>query len=151
MDERSLLWLAGFLEGEGSFLRGTPSAPRSPRITAVTTDRDVADRVGALLGVRVHPVKSRSSHHRQAYAIALKGHRAVALMKDLRPLMGERRQAAIDSAIASADGARDYGQLAEVRQRIAEEYRDHGGSYRQIAKKFGVSHTVVFNVVHKAL
>jgi hypothetical protein len=34
-------WLAGWLEGEGSFLAPPPSDPRRPRISATTRDQDV--------------------------------------------------------------------------------------------------------------
>ncbi len=45
MDERILHWLAGLLEGEGSFLKPPPSAPNTPRITLQMTDEDVVQRV----------------------------------------------------------------------------------------------------------
>src|SRR4051812_29292397 len=47
---QDLHWLAGLLEGEGSFIAGPPSAPRSPIVQATMVDRDIIDRAGALLG-----------------------------------------------------------------------------------------------------
>lgn len=46
-----LLWLAGYLEGEGSFTSPTPSAPNRPRIQVAATDEDVVQRTAVLWGV----------------------------------------------------------------------------------------------------
>lgn len=51
------VWLAGWLEGEGSFLAPPPSSPKLPRISAHSRDRDVMCEVGGLLGVK--PVRGR--------------------------------------------------------------------------------------------
>jgi hypothetical protein len=42
--QETLIWLAGILEGEGSFMKGPPSSPNRPVISMVTTDIDVALR-----------------------------------------------------------------------------------------------------------
>ncbi len=44
-------WLAGLLEGEGSFLAGPPSARNVPRVALEMTDRDVVARAARLLAV----------------------------------------------------------------------------------------------------
>ena len=41
-----LHWLAGLLEGEGTFMAGPPSAPRTPAVQLSMVDRDVAERFG---------------------------------------------------------------------------------------------------------
>lgn len=51
MSEKELYWLAGLLEGEGSFSPGPTSAPNSARISLTITDADVVARVAALWGV----------------------------------------------------------------------------------------------------
>ena len=41
-----LHWLAGLLEGEGSFMTGPPSSPGLPVIAVNMTDQDVMARIG---------------------------------------------------------------------------------------------------------
>ncbi len=55
MDSRS--WLAGFLEGEGTFDRNG----NSPRIQAWNTQRDVLRKVARLLDCNVHGLIRTSS------------------------------------------------------------------------------------------
>ncbi len=51
MDTNELYWLAGLLEGEGSFLNAPPSAPNKPRISIQMTDLEVIQKVARLLQV----------------------------------------------------------------------------------------------------
>jgi hypothetical protein len=74
-----LHWLAGLLEGEGSFLAGPPSAPRSPAIQFWMTDRDVVERAAAMLDSAVMPGAPRRAHWKTTYAVRLRGPRAVVL------------------------------------------------------------------------
>lgn len=104
MEERELYWLAGLLEGEGSFLPGSPKQPRNPTITVASTDHDVIERVGTLFGNKVSPIGHKGSLGKKTmYSVRLSGRRAVVLMHGLRPLMGARRQGQIDRSSASID------------------------------------------------
>lgn len=105
MEKNDLIWLAGYLEGEGSFSAGPPSNPRAPIIQVTTTDEDVIQKVGRLLGVKYHKARPKKAkeHHKVAYRTALRGHKAVRLMERIRHLMGYRRQGQIDAALASYD------------------------------------------------
>lgn len=138
-------WLAGLLEGEGSFLAGPPSARNVPRVALEMTDRDVVVRAARLLAVgSVH----RGDRHpergwKPAYRIALKGARAVRTMLALRPLLGEARRAQIDAALASyAPKRAGVGRFAAgtatgccnpsrsrdlCRRHYAQLLKDHGG------------------------
>jgi hypothetical protein len=97
--DEDLHWLAGLLEGEGSFLAGPPSAPRSPAVQVAMADRDIVERAGAPLGVAVMVVPSRREGWRTAYSVRVRGAPAVLWMERLRPFMGQRRQGQIDRAI----------------------------------------------------
>lgn len=59
ISERSLYWLAGLLEGEGSFMKGPPSSPGLPVIRMVMIDRDVVERAASMLGCGVGTVRQR--------------------------------------------------------------------------------------------
>ncbi len=89
-------------EGEGCFMSGPPSKPNVPRTTLVSTDRETIEKVAALVpGSIVAVMKSKNPKHKQKWRVELHGPRAVAFMRGIRPLMGARRQAAIDVAVAS--------------------------------------------------
>lgn len=104
--EPDVNWFAGLLEGEGSFLPGSPSKPNKPHILATTTDEDVAQRLSVFFGTRYIPVRNYQKQTdgttwKQPYRALVAGKRAVDLMRQLHPLMGSRRQEQINRALAS--------------------------------------------------
>lgn len=100
-NELDLYWLAGLLEGEGSFVAGPPSSPNCPRIQLPMTDRDVVEHAARLLDRPVwRSDRGQEFGYKPVFLTALKGAAAVQLMKALRPAMGQRRQAQIDHALA---------------------------------------------------
>lgn len=101
ISERDIFWLAGLLEGEGSFVAGPPSAPTCPAVALPMTDRDFVERAAELLDRAVCVVRPKpGSNHKTAYATRVKGATAAIWMSALRPLMGSRRCAQIDRALA---------------------------------------------------
>jgi len=95
----TLYWLAGILEGEGSFLSGPPSSPDCPAIRLPMTDQDVVVRVADLFRRAVIPTKARRSHHKTAYVTTIKGAGAARMMAGLAPLMSRRRNKQIERAL----------------------------------------------------
>jgi hypothetical protein len=143
--QEDLHWLAGLLEGEGSFLSGPPSSPHLPSLQVVMADEDVMLRVGRLLGRRVYRIKPRRSHWQMTFTVRMKGLRAVEWMQRLRPLMGERRRAQIDRAIGSYKSR--SGQLLDddqVRRALVD--LASGRSVREVAEKFGVSQWCIYDL-----
>ena len=122
-----LCWLAGLIEGEGTFLAGPPSAPRSPAVQLSMVDRDIVERAGALLGVATTVVPSRREGWKTAYSVRVRGAPAVLWMERLRPFMGTRRHTQIDRAIASygPDPRRllDDERATEALARLANDLR----------------------------
>lgn len=96
-----LYWLAGILEGEGTFLSGPPSEPNSPIVRLCMTDVDVVARAAALLDRAVTPVRARQAHHKPPFVTQIKGAGAVALMAAVRPVLGPDRTAQVDRVLAS--------------------------------------------------
>jgi hypothetical protein len=143
IDDQDLAWLAGLIEGEGTFLTGPPSAPRSPAVQLSMVDRDVVERAGTLLGVTVVP--SRREGWKTAYCVRVRGSRAVLWMKRLRPLMGARRRDQIDRAVASygPDPRRllDDERASEALARLAR-----GESVRQVATRLGTSIWCIYDL-----
>ncbi len=68
VDPLELHWLAGLLEGEGSFMVGPPSDPRRPAIAVQMTDEDVMRRIesqadaGAASTGQLRPAPKRFAH-----------------------------------------------------------------------------------------
>ena len=146
----ALLWLAGLLEGEGTFLRPPPSSPGQPIVSCRMTDRDVIDRVGAALGTSVSA--NDKGNYKTEYAAAVRGARAVALMTDIKPMLGTRRQAAIDRALAGYVPPRrklNYEKAEEIRRRHGA-----GEGVSSLARSFGVArqtiHPILDHRIYKA-
>lgn len=138
ISQQDLHWLAGLLEGEGSFLSGPPSAPRSPSVQLSMVDRDIVERAGALVGSAVTVVPSRRDGWRTAYCVRVRGARGVLWMQRLRPLMGTRRRAQIDRAIAS-HGPDPRRLLDDERATDALGRLAKGESVREVSERFGTT------------
>lgn len=96
--DKDLPWLAGFLEGEGSFDLTTRNL--CPRIRVSSTDLDVVIRAASIMGcVSVNYMTRPTNGNKLAYATGISGERAVMWMKVLLPMMGVRRQEQIDQCL----------------------------------------------------
>ena len=92
-------WLAGILEGEGTFMSGPPSRPNAPIVRISMTDRDVVERSAALLDRAVTPVRARKPHYKPPFITQLRGVEAVDLMLAVRPILGVDRTVQIDRVL----------------------------------------------------
>jgi len=101
LDMRQLAWLAGLLEGEGTFVKGSPAKPRRPITALGMTDEDVVRRVTDLWGTRLWTIRQKQDRYKPVFRTELVGGSAVAMMALLRPHLCVRRQAQIDEAIAT--------------------------------------------------
>jgi hypothetical protein len=91
----NLFWLAGLLEGEGSFI----FTGGSPRITMATVDLDVAQKVHSLLSCTSNITEDRTVTLKNIYKINLQGAIAIDWMKFLSPLMSIRRREKIREVV----------------------------------------------------
>ena len=97
-----IAWLAGYLEGEGSFMKPSPSLPSSPVLQIESTDEDIISRISKILGIKYQKgVKPRKENHKQSWQVRCRGRLAVRWMKKLLPYMSNRRTIQINEAIAS--------------------------------------------------
>lgn len=97
-------WVAGFLEGEGSFIATHAGGARVIRITASSIDRDVLERLQAITGVGNINLNYPAKGNHHACWIWQVARRAdvCAMMRDIYPLMGVRRQHRILRCLAFA-------------------------------------------------
>ena len=140
-----LHWLAGLLEGEGSFMAGPPSSPGLPIIAVNMTDRDVMVRVGRIFERKVHLVRPRNVRWRTSYQVRVNGGSAVRWMTLLKPLMGSRRQAQIDRALASY-APRPVALLTDETARAALEALAGAATVKAVADRFGVSVWCIYDL-----
>ena len=94
ISETEKYWLAGILEGEGSFFARTrkrnpkysgPWVQKCPSIQICMNDKDIIAAVASLMGTSFWP-------RGKMYMTAVTGPRAITLMTLLEPIMGIRRQ-----------------------------------------------------------
>lgn len=146
--EKDWFWLAGLLEGEGSFMAGPPSAPNSPIVIVAMTDGDVVARAAAMFGVGVRKYPPRKAHWKGTFSTVATGSRAMRLMEKLRPMMGSRRTRQINRAMACYRDKSTPRPLSTKQVRRIRELAAIGLSCRQIKKRgFPVSHVSIFKVM----
>lgn len=102
-------WLAGLLEGEGSFgffLNKDPHGiPRYPvlRISLGMTDEDVVERAAAIMRARGRRTY-RQGNRKPMHETSVTGSRAAGWMMTLWPLMGVRRKTRIIECLREWNG-----------------------------------------------
>lgn len=102
VDDLERYWLAGLLEGEGSFIKGPPSSPRCPIVRLPMTDQDVVERAARLFCKGVgHWDRKAERPRKRVYITSIKGAAAAWLMAILYPVMSSRRRAQIDRALSA--------------------------------------------------
>lgn len=117
MEMKDIVWLAGWLEGEGTFgfyylkRNRNGTGLYSPQIRASSSDLDVIQRVGKILDTRPHTVNMANHIRRserdplapksrkQMYDCRISGARAAGWMMTLYTLMGTRRKDSIRKAL----------------------------------------------------
>jgi hypothetical protein len=160
MNEKDFYWLVGILEGEGTFLKGPPSAPNTPRIAVSMTDEDVIQKVASLFGVKyVQIVRDpRNNNWKTAYSVKLAGKSAMTLMRQLQPHMSKRRQEQIQRALDSYNPLykRDRrnaskltaAQVIELRSALAQ-YEGRSlprGRLTALAAQYGITRRTVHRI-----
>jgi hypothetical protein len=103
--EAGLAWLAGVLEGEGSFLSARLNGYSYPRVQMTMCDRSVLERAMTLMpGSRIYAVTDKRDiafGWSDAWMVRVNGLAAAAVMKAVLPWMGSRRTRAIDRSLSS--------------------------------------------------
>src|SRR6266851_166503 len=110
MTEIELAWLAGLLEGEGSFGFGVIKRPDRQsdtsyiRVRLSMTDHDVIQRAANLTGAPVcGPYRGKSGKDKPIWCADVPGYKAEIIMRQILPFMGERRTAQITKALEHWD------------------------------------------------
>jgi hypothetical protein len=104
MTSEQVAWVAGILEGEGSFVSG-----KAAGITVTMTDLDIIRRLQQVTGVgRIHPTTRRKNHHKDAWIWAVRRRIHIRqIVNAVLPWLGERRSAAARNLLDRIADARD--------------------------------------------
>lgn len=99
-----IAWMAGLLEGEGSFCVGKRKVKdkeyKRVLISLVMTDRDVVQKAANLFECNVGPpTQPKYPGSKLIHRLSVCGQRAIEWMMTVYPLMGERRQMQIEKCI----------------------------------------------------
>lgn len=117
------------------------------------TDEDVIAHTAQILGQSYYRWKPKNEKHKTNYIVHLKGHRAVELMRELYPLMGERRKGQIDRALENfiykphtkgefnSQSKLTEDQVKEIKRRLAQ-----GDRQTRIAAAFGISQRAISDI-----
>ena len=126
LDTRCLAWMSGLLEGEGTFVKGSPARPRRPIMALGMSDEDVVRRVCDLWGTRLWTIRLKNPRYKPVFRTELVGGSAVAMMELLRPHMSTRRQEQIDASVATYQPLRSIKHKRfYVSSNGAEEFERH--------------------------
>jgi hypothetical protein len=116
-----IAWLAGLLEGEGSFMSGPPSRPNQPLISVKMTDEDVLARIAQIVGMRYRRTKLATLRTKTTWSVQVKGSVAMTWMQTVYPYMSHRRRQQIDRAIGSYSQQYTIDARAWNRQELPHE------------------------------
>lgn len=148
MKQDDLLWLAGLLEGEGSFMKGCPSKPNSPIISCKMIDEDIIYRVANLFGVSYckRLISKKNPKWKDIYMTQLRGMRAMSIMKQLKPLMGKRRQQQIQNALDSFNPDSYIIKLSKNDVYKIKKMLNYKQTHEKIAQMFNVSRATITDI-----
>ena len=98
-----LYWLAGVLEGEGSFVwhKASRDPFGRPRIQLQMTDKDIMERVCSIMQTKLlgpyysKQTKKDGSAKKETWYTHCSNNLAIDIMETILPIMGERRQSQI--------------------------------------------------------
>ena len=135
-----LAWLAGIIEGEGSF-----GANVSLRVHM--TDEDVMNRVASMMGTRIRFEPSRRATWKPTWCAAIGGSRAIRLLEQLEPTLGQRRQqqtAAMRETLATRPGRGAVPPSRMVRNLEIARRLAAGETGPVLAAEYGMTHQNVY-------
>lgn len=147
MKETDFYWLVGLLEGEGSFMKGSPSSPNMVKISLQMTDEDVIKRVSCLFGRKYHKIYAKNTKHKDSYSVCITGTKALELMKLMQSHMSLRRKEQIQKALDSYDPLYK-NKIVAINAKLKEDVvlnawykvRNNEVSLRQMARELNVNH-----------
>ena len=125
---------------------GSPSQPNKCKIAVEMTDKDVVERVAAILGVHTTYRKARKENWKDTYSCYTSGDKAITLANKMYGFMGNRRRDQIDRMRASWTS---FGLTDRDVLKIRELYKTGKYTQQRLADRFNVSQQVISGVITK--
>lgn len=144
LTEVDVAWMAGLLEGEGSFVKRKVGG--LPAISIQMTDEDVIARLADMWGVKYHrSTDSRNPDWKPCFSCAIRGSNAVEVMKLVVPHMGARRSKKIRSLMDEWEATeRTIGSLTDDQVREVRARKPEG--VKVLASEFGLSKWTIYKI-----
>jgi len=106
LTEIEVAWLAGLLEGEGSFHFTMTGNTPALRIQLAMTDRDIVERVAKIFSITITTLSCKDKPNnlgsvKDYYRIYICGAKARAVMRAIQPFMGKRRTEEINKQLTA--------------------------------------------------
>lgn len=142
MTPTDLAWLAGLLEGEGCFTLHKTSGWHYPMVSLKMTDRDVVERAAYLMGapsVFKDGKRTAALGKKPVYVAHVTSVNAYLFLLEIKPLMGERRQARIKEIIDAVNAELPYRPLFAKRIKPGTEGQCIRGHEYAITGLYGKS------------
>lgn len=145
MRPEDLAWVAGLLEGEGSFMMRKSNVPKAQ---CQMTDQDVILRLQEKCGGNVYfcerTEEEKAKNWKNSWTWSLQGQAAADLMASILPHMGRRRSEKIQEIvhIYSLHRQKIDGEREEAIKRykmIAKEYVETDLTYRGAVNKYNMT------------
>lgn len=134
------IWVAGILEGEGSFFLKT-NHPGCARITCQMTDFDVIEQLRDICGGTVSYHDRKPGYWKPIASMNLVGPAAEKVMRNILPFMKSRRTEKINEVLLACENYKESVRLKQAErdarmQAAVEEYNNGGTTYRKLAAKY---------------
>jgi len=138
-------WLAGLIEGEGSFIIKKTGVS----ITCQMTDEDVIKNIKSVFGGAVYFNKKRKEHWKDSWKWQINGEDAYNLAEQLKPHMFGRRTHQVNKLLYQYENSPKKLQQHRTSRTIlkVKELRESGLLHREIAEKLGVHRTFVSHIL----
>lgn len=121
--ELEIAWLAGYLEGEGCFY---VTKLNSVGITVTSTDEDIVDRVASMFGREKRGPKFGKPARKPYFTVGVHSDRAVKIMNEILPYMGERRSEKIKEILSRRESGKGKNwSLGSSRRTICHPEKSH--------------------------
>ena len=138
---RALAWLAGLLDGEGSFRRGT-----SDVIQLSMKDREPVEFAARILNFPIKE-KPRKDRPYSMWYMSVTGNAARWAMTHLRPYLCLRRQTQIDKCLSQPPRQPTRKVTTGEVQQIRERYASGGITQTALGNEYGIGQTTISRIV----
>jgi hypothetical protein len=139
-----IAWIAGILEGEGSFI--VKAHGGGIVVCCTMTDLDVLERIQEFAGGTIYERKKQKEHHKQSWVWRVNGKKAYYITKQVLPYLLARRREKARKMMRVHENSH-YIKSKDNQIEIKRLRREEHLSHKAIAEKFGFHRSYVSHVL----